>query len=152
MKLKQIRLRPLYYQLKHRYFTVNNAVIAVAAVVALSWAWGSIAMMQRNYELQRKLDGKERELLLTELEVDTLTYQQAYYQTEEYQELAARRYLGLAQPGEKVLNLPPNSQDVLEQDAEQRATPAAQVVRPTNFEQWLEFLSGQNIRDLSDTE
>lgn len=108
-------------------------------------------MMQRNYELQRKLDGKERELLLTQLEVDTLTYQRAYYQTEEYQELAARRYLGLAQPGERVLNLPPNSQDVLEQDSQQR-TPVAQAVQPTNFEQWLEFLSGQNVRDLSETE
>ena len=146
MKIKQIRLRPLYYRLKHQYFTVNNAVIAVAAVIALSWAWGSVSVMQRNYELQRRLDAKERELLLTQLEVETLEYQKRYHESREYQELAAREYLGLAQPGEKVLYLPPNSAKAKNLDESSR--PAPKQLHPSNFEQWLNFLSGSNVRDL----
>lgn len=148
MNLKQIRLRPLYYHIKHNYFTANNAVIAIAAVVAISWAWGSIAMMQRNYALQRRLDSKERELLLTQLEVDTLTYEKAYYQTREYQELAARRHLGLAKPGEKVLYLPENSAGAKKYG--QEADAAVSPIEPSNVQQWLDFLSGRNVRDLSE--
>ena len=148
MKLKQIKIRPLYYHLKHRYFTVNNAVIAVAAIVAISWAWGSVAMMQRNYALQRRLDSKERELLLTQLEVDTLEYEQSYYQTREYQELAARRHLGLADPGERVLYLTENSAAAKKYGREVKT--AVEAVEPSNVEQWLNFLSGRNVRNLSE--
>ena len=148
MKSKQIQVRRIYYHLKHHYFTINNAVIAVAAVVALSWAWGSIAMMQRNYSLQRRLDDKERELLLTQLEVETLKYEQAYYQTREYQELAARQHLGLGKKGEKVLYLPENSEAAKAYGQEIAA--AGPVVELTNFEQWVNFLLGRNARDLSD--
>jgi cell division protein FtsB len=148
MKQKQIQIRRLYYHLKHHYFTVNNAVIAIAVVVALSWAWGSIAMMQRNYALQRRLDAKERELVLTQLEVETLKYEQAYYQTREYQELAARRHLGLGKKGEKVLYLPENSQAAKDYGKEEAVSQP--VVELTNFEQWLNFLSGRNARDLSE--
>lgn len=142
-KIKNIRWRPLYYHLKHRYATWQNAVVAVAAIIALSWAWGSVSMMQRNYELQRRLDARDRELTLRQLEVEMLGYEREYYQTREYQELAARQYLGLADPGERVLILPPNSEQAKQRDQAPQPTAATQS---SNVEQWIRFLSGGNVR------
>ena len=145
--IKNIRWRPLYYHLKHRYATVQNSVVAVAIVVALGWVWGSVSMMQRNYELQRRLDTRERELQLRQLEVEMLGYEKAFYQTREFQELAARQYLGLVEPGEHALVLPPNSPEAKADDEASQATVAAS--QPSNFEQWVNFLSGRTVRSLS---
>ncbi len=135
----------------HRFGTMNNIVVAGALLVAASWAWGSVATMQRNFALQREVDGKRRELQLTDLEVQTLKYQQNYYKSDEYKELAAREHLGLANPGEKVLLLPPNSEAVQQADAQAALVvqvPAGATLAATNFEQWMNFLSGASARDL----
>lgn len=141
----------LAVHLWRRYGTMNNIVTAGALLVAAGWAWGSVTTMQRNFTLQREVDAKRRELELTDLEVQTLQYQQNYYKSDEYKDLAAREHLGLASPGEKVLLLPPNSEAVTQSDAQ-----AAQVVQVTsgatlaasNFDQWMNFLSGASARDL----
>jgi cell division protein FtsB len=138
------RYRRLAYYLKHRYVTLNNIVIAIAAVITIAWAWGSVSMMQRNYQLQRKLDDKQRELTLTELEVQTLEYQKRYYGSAEYQELSARENLGLANPGEKLLNLPPNSAWAKQYGKTAARSDAAVRVKPSNAEQWIDFLLGNN--------
>ena len=136
------KLKKLYYHLKHRYFTMNNVVVAVALVVAAGWAWGSISMMQRNYGLQRDVDAQKRQAELLQLQVATMQYEQNYYKSDEYKDLAAREHLGLASPGEKVLILPANSAAAKKQD-----TATAQqttVEQPGNFEQWINFLLGGN--------
>ena len=91
------------------------SILAVALLIAASWAWGSVTVMQRNFALQKDADEQQRQLQLTQLEVDTLQYQQNYYKSDEYKDLAARKFLGLASPGEKVLILPPNSQAAKEE-------------------------------------
>ncbi|MFZ1258618.1 MAG: hypothetical protein WAQ25_04060 [Candidatus Saccharimonas sp.] len=135
----------------HRHGSMNNIVMAVALVVAASWAWGSIATMQRNFALQKDLDARKRELQLTDLEVQTLQYQQNYYKSDEYKALAAREHLGLANPGEKVLLLPVNSDYAKQVDAKPAVT--AQSNQPTtiagsNFEQWMNFFAGNAARSL----
>ena len=141
--MPNINTRKLIYHLKHRYLTVNNAVIAIAFIIAASWAWGSIEVMQRNYRLAQELNYKQRQAQLVELEAENLAFEQKYYQSREYQELAARDRLGLAMPGEKALVLPPNSQKAIEYD--QVATPkVASEAQPDNFAQWLDFLFGGN--------
>ncbi len=107
--MKNINIRKFYYHLRHRYLTMNNVVIAVALIIGASWAWGSIGVMQRNYGLQKELDAKSRQEKLVELETQALTYEQKYYQSSEFKEISARQYLGLVEPGEKVLILPANS-------------------------------------------
>lgn len=144
MNKYMLSLRRLAYHVKHRYFNLNSIVIAIAAVIALGWAWGSVSVMQRNYVLQRNLDNKQRSLTLMQLEVDTLNYQRQYYASAEYQELSAREHLGLANSGEKVLLLPPNSKEAKEFG--QTTVQAPQLAKPSNFEQWLDFLSGNNAK------
>ena len=144
MNKHMLHIKRLLYHIKHRYFTLNSIVIAIAAVIALGWAWGSVSVMQRNYTLQRSLDAKQRALTLMELEVDTLEYQKRYYASAEYQELSAREHLGLANKGEKVLILPENT-PAAKQFGQAAAAAIPAQAKPSNFEQWVDFLLGNNI-------
>ena len=124
-----------------RYTTLNTVVILIGAIVVSGWVWGSITTMQRNYALQKEVDARERELALTQLEVDTMQLQKNYYASDEYKELAARERLGLAAPGEKVLLLPPNSAAAKATNITEKS-PTATTRTLTNFEQWMLFLFG----------
>jgi cell division protein FtsB len=146
--MKKINIRRLYYHIRHRYITMNNIVIAVAFFIGLSWAWGSIGMMQRNYALQKEVDAKARTLKLTELETQNLKYEQRYYQSSEYQELEVRKRLGLANPGEHVLILPPNSEQAKTADVIVADNPVRTVEPTSDFQQWMNFLFGGNHRSL----
>ena len=146
-KINSVSIRKFLYHLKHRYATMNNIVIGLALIIAASWAWGSISMMQRNFGLQKEVDARQRELELTELEVATLEYQQNYYQSDEYKDLAAREKLGLAGPGEKVLMLPPNTESAKKDNDTPALTQPKRV--PSNFEQWMNFLSGKSASDIN---
>jgi cell division protein FtsB len=146
--MKNINIRKFYYHLRHRYFTMNNVVIAVALFIGASWAWGSIEMMQRNYGLQKELDTKARQEKLVELEVQSLEYQQRYYKSSEFQELSARKYLGLVSPGEKVLVLPPNTDAVKNVGNGEVQSAPKTVTPPSNIEQWTNFLFGGNHKGL----
>ncbi|MDP3441868.1 MAG: hypothetical protein Q8T08_03325, partial [Ignavibacteria bacterium] len=108
--MKKIKIRRIWYLLRHKYFTLNNGVILIAFMIAAGWVWGSLNVMQRNYNLQKELDDKSRQLIVAELDKDNAELEQRYYQTNEYKELAVRERLGLASPGEGVLMLPDNSQ------------------------------------------
>ena len=146
--MKKINIRRIYYHIRHRYLTMNNIVIAVALLIGLSWAWGSIGMMQRNYALQKEVDTKARNLKLAELETQNLKYEQRYYQSEEYQELEFRKRLGLANPGEHMLILPPNSQQAKEADVVAANRPVRASEPTSDFQQWMNFLFGGNRQNL----
>jgi len=147
--MKKINIRRLYYNFSRKYLTLNNVVMAVALMIAASWVWGSLGVMQRNYDLQKEVDFKARQLQLAQLETMNMQLEQRYYKTTEYQELAARQSLGLAKPGEKVLILPDNSPTVIAADKAstiQTITPALPL---SNFQQWANFFFGANNKSSS---
>ena len=152
MELARItkRLKHLW----HEHGSMNNIVIAIALVVAGSWAWGSISTMQRNFALQKAVDAQTRELEVATLEVQKLQFEQNYYNSDEYKDLAAREYLGLAGQDEKVLLLPPNSPAVKQETAaaEKQATAVAvsTTAAQSNFEQWMVFLSGAAAKGMQE--
>jgi len=139
--MKNRKIQKTLYALRHKYLTFNNVIIVVAFVIAAGWVWGSLEVMQRNYSLQKEVDFKRRQLELTELQRDSLSLQNRYYQTDEYKELAARQSLGLVRPGERVLILPTNSDAAKAIDAPKEQVAVAQETA-SNFEQWLNFLFG----------
>ena len=150
--MKKINIRRIYYQLRHKYFTLNNAVIAIAFAIAAGWVWGSLGVMQRNYNSQKELDDKNRQLIIAQLDTATAKLQQRYYQTDEYKELAVRDRLGLVTPGESVLILPPNSEGAIDAD---KATPIISSTPPqpvSNFQQWMNFLLGGSSKSLNQEE
>lgn len=142
--MPEINIRKLVYTFRHKYLTFNNIVIAVAFLIALSWIWGSLQVMQRNFALQKEVDQMQRQLQLTQLQKDSLELQRRYYQTDEYRELAARESLGLVMPGESVIILPANSQAVIDADKAAQSSSVIATTQPasSNLEQWLNFLFG----------
>lgn len=134
-----------------RYLTMNNIVLVIALVIAASWAWSSVEAVQRNYELQRQVDDKKRQLQLTRLQAENLQFEQNYYKSGEYLTLEAKRRLGLAEPGEKLLILPPNSSTAVAGDKAETsadaAIPANQTSPPPPFQQWMDFLFSAKPQD-----
>ena len=138
-KLDKHELRRLIYHIRHDYLTLNNVIIAGAVLIALSWAWGSVEAMQRNYHLQQLLDNKKQQVELETLKVSLAEYEAKYYQTVEYQDLAVRQRLGRGSPGEKQLIVP--STDV---EAEKNSAVSKQQLTESNLQQWTNFLFGAN--------
>ena len=123
--------------------TVNNLVLATAVVIGASWAWSSVEVVQRNYQLQKLVDDKKRLEKLVRLETENLQFEQNYYKSNEYLSLEAKRRLGLAEPGEKALILPPNSAAVKAEDQASQSYDASRVsttIPPPPLEQWIDFL------------
>lgn len=147
--MKKTNIRRIYYLVRHKYFTLNNAVIAIAFMIAAGWVWGSLGVMQRNYGLQKQLDDKSRELIVAQLDTDNAKLAQRYYKTDEYKELAVREELGLGLPGESVLILPPNSEAAKNADKINNSTLVNETVSISNFNQWMNFLLGGNNKSIS---
>ena len=145
--MPKTNIRKIIYAVRHKYMTLNSVVVLVAFVIAASWMWGALEMMQRNYSLQREVDAKQRQLLVTQLQRDSLDLQKRYYQTREYQELAVRASLGLVMPGEKTL-LHPNSKQEVATDKTAQTVVTTPVATSSNIEQWLNFLFGGNSRSI----
>ena len=139
VKMNKLKLKRLIYRIQHDYLTLNNVVIAAAILIAMSWAWGSIESMQKNYELQRSIDNKRQQVEIEKLQVALLEYESKYYQSEEYQELTIRQRTGKGLPGEKQL---------ITQSFES-ATPTQKLASSakrtdSNSQQWMNFLFGGN--------
>lgn len=136
------QIRRFLYHARHEYLTMNNVVLAVAAVITVSFAWSSVQAIQRNYALQREVDDKHRQEQLIRLQTENLQFEQRYYKSNEYLALEAKRRLGLADSGEKVLILPPNSTAAKEADNPDRTTNAnsADLPPPAPLSQWIDFL------------
>jgi len=147
--MKKINIRRIYYRFSHEYFTLNNAVITVAFIIAANWVWGSLGAMQRNFSLQKELDDKSHQLIVAQLDTANAKLAQRYYRTDEYKELAVRERLGLVAPGERVLVLLPNSDAVLAADKAVVTTATVKTEPISNFGQWMNFLFGGNIKKLS---
>ena len=147
--MKKINIRRIYYLIRHKYLTLNSVVILVAFMISAGWVWGSLGVMQRNYYLQKELDDKSRQLMVTQLDTDNSKLEQRYYHTDEYKELAVRERLGLGAIGESVLILPPNSQAVKDADKVTSTASTTLTTSISNFEQWVNFLFGRNSKSIS---
>lgn len=140
--MKKIKIRRLLYRIKRDYMNLNNAVIAVAFIIAANWVWGSLGVMQKNFNLQKELDDKSRQLIIAKLDTENAKLEQRYFKTDEYKELAVREHLGLVSPGESVLILPPNSQAAKDADNVDSTKSTITYTQISNFEQWMNFLFG----------
>jgi cell division protein FtsB len=148
--MKKINTKRIIYRIRHDILTTNNIVILAAFFIAIGWATGSVGVLERNYKLQREIDTKQRELKLAELEVLTLRYEQRYFKSDEYKELAVRQRLGLVMPGEKVLILPPNSKAAKTTNEEDNSKLGSTTPQVSNTEQWFNFLLGTRLAALQE--
>lgn len=141
MKTKISKL-PSLGHLVNRYrhlLTIQNAGLAIAFVVALSWVWGAVVTLQKNYQHQQQVDINTQKIAVLKLQNQNYQFQQAYFKSDEFLELSARQKLGLALPGEKLVILP-SSEDIT--DTVQTATAPVTTEQEDNFSQWLQFFFG----------
>ncbi len=143
--MPNINTKRVWYHIKYRYPT-KEIITVVAIIIAIVWfIWGSVQALQKNYELRRIVDDKQRKVELVELEMKMLEYEQRYLQSEEYKKLAVRQKLGYGDPGEKVLILPANSEAASKNDTQEPAATQA-LPPPSNISQWMNFLFGGNAQ------
>ena len=128
------------YKVKHDYLNFENIILAIAAILCISWTWRAISSMSRNWELEQRLSSRERELAVTRLEVGNLEAENDYYKTEEYQELSARKRQGKKLSGETMIYLPDNSDAA--RNKHKDLDIEEEVETPSNLEQWFSFLFG----------
>lgn len=119
-------------------------VIFVIIVVLVSWS--TAKAIQANYDLQKQVAEKQKENEVQQLKNDNLKIKNQYLETDEYLELTARRQLGRAARGEKVVIVPKEValrytvESSIKSDAEVQQT--ADESRPfyqKNLEAWGEF-------------
>ncbi len=124
-----------------KFVTVNNVILVLLAILSLSWAWSTIGALQKNYALQKQVDQGRLDNEVLELQNQNLQLQQAYYKTDEFQELEARAKLNKALPGENLVVLPKHTATRSTDE-----TAVAEVDSQTNGEKWAEFLFGGKRR------
>ena len=120
-----------------KHLTLNNTVLIVALMLALSWAWSTINVLAKNYDLERQVEQARLDTDIMKLQNENLRLEQAYFKTPEYLELSARKLLNKAQPGEHLVILPHT------EGRTPATTTAAPLVEKSNFEQWVDFLFGR---------
>ena len=134
------KTRRAKYYFSNDILTLSN-IMGSVIVVSIVWVWGSISAMEKNYAIQKKLELKQRQALIEEINYQTLQYEQKYLKSSEYQELAVREKLGLALPGEHVLVLPKYPEEKKKQQTE--------TSKQSNFTQWMNFIFGGNAQKSS---
>ena len=135
------KTRRAKYYFSNDILTLSNIIMGSVIVVSIVWVWGSISAMEKNYAMQKKLELKQRQALIEEINYQTLQYEQKYLKSSEYQELAVREKLGLALPGEHVLVLPKYPEEKKKQQTE--------TSKQSNFTQWMNFIFGGNAQKSS---
>lgn len=137
MKLPSIS--SLFERYRH-LATIQNAGLLLALIVAVSWVWGAVVTLQKNYQHQQQVDANTQRIEILKLQNQNLLFQQAYYKSDEFLELSARQKLGLALPGERLVILP-SSEGVVD---ESKTSEQAIVEDKDNFSRWLIFFFGDN--------
>ena len=132
------KTRRAKYYFSNDILTLSNIIMGSVIVVSIVWVWGSISAMEKNYAIQKKLELKQRQALIEEINYQTLQYEQKYLKSSEYQELAVREKLGLVLPGEHVLVLPKYPEEKKKQQTE--------TSKQSNFTQWMNFIFGGNAQ------
>ncbi len=142
-KLNRQKLRQIRYSLRHDVFTKQNMVTILVIGLSFVWLVSAVQAISQNYKQQKRLDAKLREAKIIELEAENLAYEQDYYRSEEYQDLALRQKTNLTLPGEKVLILDEYPAWVAEKEAELAKTnQPVEKPEPSNFRKWIDFFFG----------
>lgn len=132
---------------------VRNIGMIAFGVVAILVTWSSIKVVQTNYGLQKQLSELQQKNDVQKLSNENLKLKNQYFETDDYLELAARKYFNKAKEGESLIIVP---KDVaLKYSVE--TTPLKTVADATsltnkasgnsaekNFNAWLDFLFHRN--------
>ena len=119
--------------------------LLVFGVIALLVTSSSLSAIQTNYNLQKQISSLQQQNNVEQLQDTNLQLQNAYYNTNQFLELAARRQFGKAAPGETLILVPKNvalaHTVVLPSPSTAKTASAHASVYQHNFEAWMDFFS-----------
>ncbi len=123
---------------------VRMLALGVFLVIVLLVSWSGVRVIETNYQLQQEIARMEEQTKLLELEAANKELENAYYKTDHYLELQARKQFGKAAPGETVLLVPENvaRKYVVDLPKEQQTKKISVLIKPIyqkNFESWMDF-------------
>ncbi|MBR2586885.1 hypothetical protein IKE71_00715 [Candidatus Saccharibacteria bacterium] len=144
MEKLKTSLRRFYFRIKHDYFSFDNVIFVIAIAACFFWTYSSLAATSKNWELSQKLEAREKERELLQLEVDTLEVENLYYDSVEYKELSARAKGNKILDGERLVYLPENTESAKSRDnsSEKETLETSDPPKPSNFAEWVSFLFG----------
>ena len=116
---------------------VVGAAVVVYLVVILA------ETVHHNYKLGNQIDELNAQINLLQAQKQELSYQIQYYQTGSFQDREARSKLGLQKPGESVVIIPQSGSASASPAHTPAASSAKTAAKKSNFEIWLDFLSGR---------
>ena len=139
MEKLKTQLRRLSYFTKKDFLTVHNIATIGAIILGLVFTYNAITATTRNWQLEQKLKERTLESAKLEIEVQTLTLEKQYFNTDEYQEIMARKKQNKMLPGETMVIMPNNSEKAKNKYSE---IDNQTDKKRSNFEEWLDFLFG----------
>lgn len=118
-------------------------------VVVLMVSWSGVRVIDTNYQLQRQIAQLQQENEVQQLQNDNLRLTNAYFDTTQYLELAARENFGLAAPGETVLIVPERvalryAVDLASESGKQIDAEDKRPAYQRNFQAWMDFFLHRN--------
>lgn len=125
--------------MKHNFLSVENIVFCVAVVMCLVWTYQSVEAMSRNWALVDRLNTERKTLDLLNIEIEAAELENEYYKSDEYQELAARKYANKMLPGEEMIALGENS-EAAKTKHQKTVTETPEEKPKSNFKQWMSYL------------
>jgi len=125
--------------IKKRYFVAP--LVILLAVIYLGFLLYQAIFV--NYQTNVKIKALNRELEATKQQQRELETLIAYYQTEAFQELEARKKLGLKMPGEKIVNV--NVPEEKKDPKEEEKKKISQTPSKSNPQLWWEYLFYQDF-------
>lgn len=120
-------------------------ILALVAIVLLV-SWSGVKAIATNYELQKQISALMQQNEVQQLENDNLRLKNAYFNTNSYLELTARRVFGKAAPGEKLLLVPKEValKHTVDLSASEKDAPKETALNKPwyqkNLEAWRDFL------------
>ena len=115
----------------------------VPVLVFLTLAYVAFLLYQAislNYQTNQKITALKKEIQQIEQDRESLDALIAYYQTPAFQELEARKKLGMKMPGEKVVTVELTQTPVASESEEPREEKVSNV---PNYQKWLDFVCGK---------
>ncbi len=124
-------------------FDTKNLGLYAVFIIALSVTWSSIKIIEKNYQLEKQINQLQQEVSIQDQTNKNQKLKNEYFKTDAYLELAARKYFGKANPGEKLVLVPADvSQKYIHPEAEPAT--AKTVIRTAprfiqNLQDWINF-------------
>lgn len=123
-------------------FDTRNLAVYAIAVLALSVTWSSIKIIDKNYQLEKRINRLQQEVDILDQQTKNQKLKNQYYNTDAFLDLAARKYFSKAAHGESLILVPQDiANKYIHQQPETEAQKQAKKPKPLFIQHWQEWIN-----------